>query len=192
MSAPPTARGLCQIEPSPSLTPGGLHASPRRHRPHHRAGRGADPCPRAIAAGADRGVPAPHRPAEPYPLSFIFEHPGPITRTVEDAALMLGAMAGYDPDDCSTVRMPVEDYTANLRASIHGLRVDLPCDWFFDRLENEVRATVEAAILVLRHLGARGARPDHPRPRGGGARPPPHHRHRAPAVPCTGFRRPAR
>jgi aspartyl-tRNA(Asn)/glutamyl-tRNA(Gln) amidotransferase subunit A len=89
-----------------------------------------------------------------YPLSFIFDHPGPITRTVEDTALMLAAMAGYDPDDCSTVPRPVEDYTSSLRDGIRGLRVGVPRDWFFDRLDDEVRVAVERAIDVLRDQGA--------------------------------------
>ena len=88
------------------------------------------------------------------PVSFFFDHPGPITRTVEDSALMLEAMAGYDPDDCSTVPLPVEEYTANLRDSIRGLRVGVPRDWFFDHLDDEVRVAVEAAIVVFRDQGA--------------------------------------
>ena len=87
------------------------------------------------------------------PLSFIYDHPGPITGTVEDAALMLGVLAGYDPDDCSTVPMPVEDYTAHLGDGIRGLRIGVPRDWFFDRLDDEVRAAVEAALAALRDLG---------------------------------------
>ncbi|HEX2309098.1 MAG TPA: amidase, partial [Vicinamibacterales bacterium] len=88
------------------------------------------------------------------PLSFLFDHPGPITRTVEDSALMLEAMAGYDPDDCSTVPMPVGSYTAHLRDGIRGLRLGVPRDWFFDDLDDEVRAAVETAIDVLREQGA--------------------------------------
>jgi aspartyl-tRNA(Asn)/glutamyl-tRNA(Gln) amidotransferase subunit A len=45
------------------------------------------------------------------PLSYLFDHAGPITRTVEDAALVLNAIAGYDPSDATTVRAPVDDYT---------------------------------------------------------------------------------
>jgi aspartyl-tRNA(Asn)/glutamyl-tRNA(Gln) amidotransferase subunit A len=87
------------------------------------------------------------------PLSWLYDNPGPITGTVEDAALMLGVIAGYDPDDFSTVPMPVDDYTARLREGIRGLRIGVPRDWFFDRLDDEVRAAVEAALAVLAELG---------------------------------------
>jgi aspartyl-tRNA(Asn)/glutamyl-tRNA(Gln) amidotransferase subunit A len=88
------------------------------------------------------------------PLSWSFDHAGPITRTVEDAALMLGAIAGYDPDDWGTVPMPVPDYTVDLGAGIRGLRVGVPRQYFFDLLDPEVRAATEAALAVLRDLGA--------------------------------------
>jgi aspartyl-tRNA(Asn)/glutamyl-tRNA(Gln) amidotransferase subunit A len=88
------------------------------------------------------------------PLSFLFDHPGPITRTVEDAGLMLAAMEGYDPDDAATVPMPPGDYTANLGAGVRGLRVGVPREWFFERLDGEVGDAVETALGVLRGLGA--------------------------------------
>lgn len=46
------------------------------------------------------------------PLSYLFDHTGPLTRTVQDAALMFNAMAGYDPADAASLRLPVEDVTA--------------------------------------------------------------------------------
>lgn len=88
------------------------------------------------------------------PLSFLYDNVGPITRTVEDAALVLGVISGYDPDDFSTVPMPVPDYTADLRRGLLGLRVGVPRDWFFDQLDDEVRAAVEQALVVFRELGA--------------------------------------
>lgn len=88
------------------------------------------------------------------PLSWSFDQAGPITRTVEDAALMLAAIAGYDPDDWSTVPMPVPDYTTDLGAGIHNLRVGVPRSYFFDLLDPEVRAATEAALDILRDLGA--------------------------------------
>jgi aspartyl-tRNA(Asn)/glutamyl-tRNA(Gln) amidotransferase subunit A len=89
-----------------------------------------------------------------FPLSWMFDHAGPITRTVEDAALMLRVMAGYDPADFSTVPVPVEEYTAGLGAGIRGLRVGVPRAYFYDRLDDEVRAAVETALDALRGLGA--------------------------------------
>jgi aspartyl-tRNA(Asn)/glutamyl-tRNA(Gln) amidotransferase subunit A len=88
------------------------------------------------------------------PLSYLFDHAGPITRTVEDAALVLNAIAGYDPADATTVRTPVDDYTRELGAGLRGLRIGVPREYFFDHLEDEVEAALEEAIAELRKLGA--------------------------------------
>jgi len=88
------------------------------------------------------------------PLSYAFDHAGPLTRTVEDAALVLNAIAGYDANDATTVRAPAEDYTAQLGAGVRGLRVGVPRAWFFERCDEEVAAGVEAALAELRRLGA--------------------------------------
>lgn len=88
------------------------------------------------------------------PLSYLFDHAGPITRTVEDAALVLNAIAGYDPMDATTVRTPVDDYTSQLHAGVRGLRIGIPREFFFDHLDDEVAAAVETAIAELRKLGA--------------------------------------
>jgi aspartyl-tRNA(Asn)/glutamyl-tRNA(Gln) amidotransferase subunit A len=87
------------------------------------------------------------------PLSYLFDHAGPITRTVEDAALMLNVMAGYDPQDPSSVRTAVDDYTAGLAAGIRGLRIGVPRQYFFTQLDDEVAAAVERALDDLRALG---------------------------------------
>jgi aspartyl-tRNA(Asn)/glutamyl-tRNA(Gln) amidotransferase subunit A len=88
------------------------------------------------------------------PVSWSFDHVGPIARTVEDAALLLGAIAGYDPADYATVPVPVPDYTAGLALGVQGLRIGIPRPHFFDLLDAEVRAAVEAALVVLKDLGA--------------------------------------
>ena len=88
------------------------------------------------------------------PLSYLFDHTGPITRTVEDAALVLNAIAGYDPTDATTVRTPVDDYTAELGAGLRGLRIGIPRAYFFAHLEDDVATAVEQAIAELRRLGA--------------------------------------
>jgi aspartyl-tRNA(Asn)/glutamyl-tRNA(Gln) amidotransferase subunit A len=88
------------------------------------------------------------------PLSWTFDHPGPMTRTVEDAALILNVIAGYDPDDYATVPVPVPDYTATLGDGVAGLRIGVIRNHFFDLLDPDVRAAVETAIGVLRDLGA--------------------------------------
>jgi aspartyl-tRNA(Asn)/glutamyl-tRNA(Gln) amidotransferase subunit A len=88
------------------------------------------------------------------PLSWLLDNTGPITRTVEDAAVMLQAIAGYDPDDFSTVPLPVDDYAAALGAGVRGLRLGVPRAYFYDRLDDDVRTAVDAALQVLRGLGA--------------------------------------
>jgi aspartyl-tRNA(Asn)/glutamyl-tRNA(Gln) amidotransferase subunit A len=89
-----------------------------------------------------------------FPLSYLFDHTGPLTRTVEDAALVLNAIAGYDPADPASVRTPVEDYTAALRAGVRGLRIGVPRPYFFAHLDDEVAAAVERALGELHALGA--------------------------------------
>jgi len=88
------------------------------------------------------------------PLALTLDHAGPITRTVEDAAIMLQAMAGYDPDDYGTLRVPPGDYVHGLAGGVRGLRIGVPRAFFFDVLDDEVRSAVEKALEVFRSLGA--------------------------------------
>ena len=60
------------------------------------------------------------------PLSWTLDHCGPLTWTVEDTALMLQAVAGYDPNDPTTSRAPVPDYRESLREDVRGLRIGVP------------------------------------------------------------------
>ena len=79
---------------------------------------------------------------------------GPMARTAEDVALLLGAMAGFDPRDSTSVDRPVPDYTAELARPLRGLRVGLPREYFGEGLEAGVREAVEAAVRVLESEGA--------------------------------------
>jgi aspartyl-tRNA(Asn)/glutamyl-tRNA(Gln) amidotransferase subunit A len=79
---------------------------------------------------------------------------GPMTRTVADAALLLGAMAGRDPLDSTTLDRPVPDFTAALRDDLKGLRLGLPAEYFVDGMDPEVAAAVKAAVARCRELGA--------------------------------------
>ena len=88
------------------------------------------------------------------PLSWTLDHLGPLTRSVEDAALMLNTVAGYDPFDPTTVNVPVPDYTLALNAPTSTLRLGIPRTPFFDALDPEVSSAVETAIGVLRPLVA--------------------------------------
>jgi aspartyl-tRNA(Asn)/glutamyl-tRNA(Gln) amidotransferase subunit A len=79
---------------------------------------------------------------------------GPITRSAEDAALLLGAMAGHDPRDSTSVDAPVPDYAAALGASLSGLRIGIPSEFFDEGLEEGNRQAVQAALKVFEGLGA--------------------------------------
>jgi aspartyl-tRNA(Asn)/glutamyl-tRNA(Gln) amidotransferase subunit A len=79
---------------------------------------------------------------------------GPMTRTVRDAALLLGVIAGHDPNDATSLEAAVPDYVAATRADAKGFRIGVPREAFGDGLDPEVRAAVERAIDVYRALGA--------------------------------------
>ena len=84
------------------------------------------------------------------PLTFSLDHCGPLTRTVEDAALMLNVLAGYDRLDIASVEHPTEDYAAGMRqVSVSGLRIGIPRAPFFDLLDADVAKAVEDAIGVI-------------------------------------------
>jgi len=85
---------------------------------------------------------------------WTMDHPGPMTKTVRDAALMLQPIAGYDPKDQTTVRRPPPDYEADLMSDIKGLRIGVPLDYFYDQADPEVENTVRAALDTLADLGA--------------------------------------
>jgi aspartyl-tRNA(Asn)/glutamyl-tRNA(Gln) amidotransferase subunit A len=80
--------------------------------------------------------------------------PGPIARTVEDAARLLSVMAGHDPLDATSMDTPVPDYVGGLTGDVKGLRVGVPKEYFIDGMQPEVEAAVRAAIEQLRALGA--------------------------------------
>ena len=87
-------------------------------------------------------------------LSWSLDHVGPLTRTVEDAALMLNAIAGFDQDDVGSADEPVEDFTRELGHGVDGLRIGIARELFWSRCDPEVEAVCEAAVEVLRGLGA--------------------------------------
>jgi len=88
------------------------------------------------------------------PLAWSYDHVGPMTRTVHDAALVLQAIAGYDPADITSIALPVPDYAAALASGLPKLRIGVPRDHFFADLDPEVAAAVERALGVLAELGA--------------------------------------
>lgn len=89
------------------------------------------------------------------PLSWSFDTAGPMTRSVEDAAIVLAAIAGDDPRDTMTPPVPVPDYRRDIGRGVEGVRLGVPRKGFFDGLAPDVAAAVEEALVVLRDLGAR-------------------------------------
>jgi aspartyl-tRNA(Asn)/glutamyl-tRNA(Gln) amidotransferase subunit A len=80
---------------------------------------------------------------------------GPFAKDVEDAALVLQAIAGRDPMDSTSAAVPVPDYAAGLGQGVEGLRVGIPAEYFIEGLDPEVEAAVRAAIEILKGLGAK-------------------------------------
>ena len=79
---------------------------------------------------------------------------GPIARTAEDCALLLGAMAGFDAKDSTCVDQPVDDYLAALNQPLAGLRIGLPKEYFGDGLDSRIAERVLAVVEELKKLGA--------------------------------------
>ncbi|HYN88727.1 MAG TPA: amidase, partial [Ardenticatenaceae bacterium] len=88
------------------------------------------------------------------PLSWSLDHPGPIARSVYDAAVLLGGMAGWDPHDPASVDVAVPDYLATLHDGVRGLRIAVDPAYAFSSVDPEVEATVHQALSVLEVLGA--------------------------------------
>jgi len=87
------------------------------------------------------------------PLSPSLDHVGPIARTVSDAAVLLQAVAGFDPDDTMSVDVPVSDYLAALQVRAKAARIGVPRKFFYEDLDPEVATAVDLALAVLKQLG---------------------------------------
>lgn len=79
---------------------------------------------------------------------------GPITRSAEDAAIMLNAMASFDDKDSTCVDEPLSDYTATLNDSLQGLRIGIPKEYFSEGLNPQTAERVQTAIKEFEKLGA--------------------------------------
>ena len=79
---------------------------------------------------------------------------GPLTKDVRDAALLLGVMAGHDPNDSTTLPAPVPDYVGALTGSVAGLRIGLPKEYFIEGMQPEVEQAVRTAVAHLERMGA--------------------------------------
>ena len=104
-----------------------------------------------------------------FALADSMDHVGPMTRTVEDAAIMLEAMAGHDPLDRTTSRVPVPRVTAMLGQSIKGMRIGLDRNYVTQGVDPEVAQALLQAVDVLASLGAKIVKvkmPTNPNPPG--------------------------
>ncbi len=88
------------------------------------------------------------------PLSQSLDTVGPLARTAEDCAVLLGLMAGADPEDPTALSVAVPDYAAATRKSIKGLTVGVPTSFYVDDLDSEVAGVLDATIAVFRREGA--------------------------------------
>jgi aspartyl-tRNA(Asn)/glutamyl-tRNA(Gln) amidotransferase subunit A len=82
------------------------------------------------------------------------DHPGPMTRTVRDAAIMLHAMAGHDPRDSTSAPVPVPDFEAALTGDIRGLRIGIPREYRAEGMPGEIEALWRQGVDWLRDAGA--------------------------------------
>jgi aspartyl-tRNA(Asn)/glutamyl-tRNA(Gln) amidotransferase subunit A len=88
------------------------------------------------------------------PLGFSLDHAGPMARTVRDAAMMLEAMAGYDARDGASVRRKRERYVPGREEGLAGVRIALPQNFYFERLDGEVQKLVLGAAQAAEEGGA--------------------------------------
>jgi aspartyl-tRNA(Asn)/glutamyl-tRNA(Gln) amidotransferase subunit A len=88
------------------------------------------------------------------PLSTSLDHVGPLSSCVEDAAIVLQAIAGYDPGDITSAEVAVTNYVSVLKEGAKGLRVGVPRAYFFDDLDPEVASAMEHALTGIATLGA--------------------------------------
>ncbi|MFM7084494.1 MAG: amidase family protein, partial [Hyphomicrobium sp.] len=79
---------------------------------------------------------------------------GPIAKSVEDAAILLGVMASHDPKDSTSVNVPVPDYTSFLKQGVKGLKVGIPKEYRVDGMSQEIEALWQKGIMWLKDGGA--------------------------------------
>jgi aspartyl-tRNA(Asn)/glutamyl-tRNA(Gln) amidotransferase subunit A len=82
------------------------------------------------------------------------DHPGPLARTVRDAAILLGAMAGHDPRDSTSAPVPVPDFATALTGDIRGLKIGIPREFRADGMPAEIEALWQQGAEWLRAAGA--------------------------------------
>ena len=95
-------------------------------------------------------------------LSWSVDHVGPMTRTVEDNAIMLDVLAGHDPEDWASADVPVPDYTRALRRGVRSLRIGIPKGPMIEGFHGDELKAFDQAVRVFQKLGARVSEFDFP------------------------------
>jgi aspartyl-tRNA(Asn)/glutamyl-tRNA(Gln) amidotransferase subunit A len=90
-----------------------------------------------------------------FPLSWNLDHAGPLTRSVKDAALLLGVLAGYDIEDPTSVDIPVDDYLQNIESGGKDWKIAFAVGDFFKVSAPEVLKAVQETAYVFKSLGAK-------------------------------------
>jgi aspartyl-tRNA(Asn)/glutamyl-tRNA(Gln) amidotransferase subunit A len=88
------------------------------------------------------------------PLSQSLDTVGPLAQSAEDCALLMGLMAGADPQDPTAVAIPVPDYMAATKGSLKGMRIGVPTALYVDDLDSEVARILDETIAVFKREGA--------------------------------------
>jgi aspartyl-tRNA(Asn)/glutamyl-tRNA(Gln) amidotransferase subunit A len=88
------------------------------------------------------------------PLSQSLDTVGPLAQTAEDCALLLGLMAGPDPEDATASHAPVADYMTATKASLKGIRIGVPSNFYVDDLDKDVAQILDETIATLKREGA--------------------------------------
>jgi|APThiThiocy_cv2_1041547.scaffolds.fasta_scaffold00086_26 amidase len=89
-----------------------------------------------------------------FPLADSLDHVGPMTRSAADAGVVLGAIAGLDPDDPTSLAAPVPDYLASLERGVRGLRIGIDHAYNETNVDNEIVRALQQAAEVFEELGA--------------------------------------
>ncbi len=88
-------------------------------------------------------------------ISWSLDRVGPMTRSVEDNALMLNVLAGYDPMDETSAELPVPDYSKALRRGVKGMRIGIPKSSWFEQFHADVMKAFEEGVNIYKKLGAK-------------------------------------
>jgi aspartyl-tRNA(Asn)/glutamyl-tRNA(Gln) amidotransferase subunit A len=88
------------------------------------------------------------------PLSQSLDTVGPLAQSAEDCALLMGLMAGADPEDSTAATVPVPDYIAATKGSLRGLRIGVPTAFYVDDLDSEVARVLDETVATLKREGA--------------------------------------